>query len=114
ERAHRGQREQPAFEVGELEGGCPHDPERPRGDRAPAAPAPGDPVGEQEQVVRPRRDRADEREPGQPEQLVHGPQWTTAGRARSCTILTMEWIRAWKPVVAGVHEVFHAHFEEYA
>jgi AraC-like DNA-binding protein len=25
-----------------------------------------------------------------------------------------EWVRAWKPVVAGVHEVFHAHFVDYA
>jgi AraC-like DNA-binding protein len=25
-----------------------------------------------------------------------------------------EWIRAWKPVVAGVDEVFHAHFVDYA
>lgn len=25
-----------------------------------------------------------------------------------------EWVRAWKPVVAGVHEVFHAQFVDYA
>jgi AraC-like DNA-binding protein len=25
-----------------------------------------------------------------------------------------EWVRAWKPVVAGVHEVFHARFVDYA
>jgi AraC-like DNA-binding protein len=25
-----------------------------------------------------------------------------------------EWVRAWKPAVAGVHEVFHAHFVDYA
>jgi AraC-like DNA-binding protein len=25
-----------------------------------------------------------------------------------------EWVRAWKPVVAGVHEVFHARFVEHA
>ena len=25
-----------------------------------------------------------------------------------------EWVRAWKPVVEGVHEVFHAHFVDYA
>ena len=25
-----------------------------------------------------------------------------------------EWVRAWKPVVAGVREVFHAHFVDYA
>jgi AraC-like DNA-binding protein len=25
-----------------------------------------------------------------------------------------EWVRAWKPVVAGVYEVFHAHFVDYA
>jgi AraC-like DNA-binding protein len=25
-----------------------------------------------------------------------------------------EWVRAWKPVVAGVQEVFHAHFVDYA
>jgi AraC-like DNA-binding protein len=26
----------------------------------------------------------------------------------------LEWVRAWKPVVAGVHEVFHARFVDYA
>jgi AraC-like DNA-binding protein len=25
-----------------------------------------------------------------------------------------EWVRAWKPVVAGVHEIFHARFVDYA
>jgi AraC-like DNA-binding protein len=25
-----------------------------------------------------------------------------------------EWVRAWKPVVAGIHEVFHARFVDYA
>jgi AraC-like DNA-binding protein len=25
-----------------------------------------------------------------------------------------EWVRAWKPVIAGVHEVFHARFVDYA
>ena len=25
-----------------------------------------------------------------------------------------EWVRAWKPAVPGVHEVFHAHFVDYA
>jgi hypothetical protein len=25
-----------------------------------------------------------------------------------------EWVRAWKPQVAGVHEVFHARFVDYA
>ena len=25
-----------------------------------------------------------------------------------------EWVRAWKPAVSGVHEVFHAHFVDYA
>jgi hypothetical protein len=25
-----------------------------------------------------------------------------------------EWVRAWKPMVAGVHEVFHARFVDYA
>jgi AraC-like DNA-binding protein len=56
--------------------------------------------------------------------MRHAWKWTTAGAARSCTILAMsqsgrqplgpEWVRAWKPVVAGVHEVFHAHFVDYA
>jgi AraC-like DNA-binding protein len=33
-----------------------------------------------------------------------------AGRRRS----EPEWVRAWKPAVPGVHEVFHAHFVDYA
>ena len=28
--------------------------------------------------------------------------------------MAAEWVRAWKPVVAGVHEVFHARFVDYA
>ena len=29
-------------------------------------------------------------------------------------LAALEWVRAWKPVVAGVREVFHAHFVDYA
>lgn len=29
-------------------------------------------------------------------------------------LVEREWVRAWKPVVAGVHEVFHARFVDYA
>jgi AraC-like DNA-binding protein len=56
--------------------------------------------------------------------MRHASQWTTAAMAGSCTIFAMssappqplgpEWVRAWKPVVAGVQEVFHAHFVDYA
>ena len=51
-------------------------------------------------------------------------QSTPAAGAGSCTIVAMsmdhrppagsEWVRAWKPVVAGVREVFHARFVDYA
>src|SRR5215218_6420355 len=51
-------------------------------------------------------------------------QSTPAAAAPSCTIFAMsaalrrladpEWVRAWRPVAAGVHEVFHARFVDYA
>src|SRR6266542_506706 len=101
----------------------------PRGP-AEAEPEPG---GQQQGVVRPRRDRDDEREADQPEQLGH-----LAGGAVGCAMPAVdpgrhgavlydpcmstpgrlpvgrEWVRAWKPVVGGVDEVFHARFVDYA
>ena len=44
------------------------------------------------------------------------PQLTTITRGASCTILlvpeisTGEWVRAWRPSVPGISEVFHARF----
>src|SRR6266545_2630896 len=35
---------------------------------------------------------------------------SSPGRLRS----QREWVRAWKPLVGGVHEVFHARFVDYA
>ena len=42
-----------------------------------------------------------------------------AGVRRSCTIVASwprhgEWVRAWKPAVPGIHEVFHARFVDHA
>jgi AraC-like DNA-binding protein len=34
--------------------------------------------------------------------------------SRSRPAFEREWVRAWRPVVAGVREVFHAHFVDYA
>jgi AraC-like DNA-binding protein len=47
---------------------------------------------------------------GRPGQVLYDPGMVPPGRGPA----TGEWVRAWKPVVAGVREVFHAHFVDYA
>ena len=42
--------------------------------------------------------------------VLYDPDMTPSRRQLSGP----EWVRAWKPVVAGVHEVFHARFVDYA
>jgi AraC-like DNA-binding protein len=42
--------------------------------------------------------------------VLYDPDMTPSRRQASGA----EWVRAWKPVVAGVHEVFHARFVDYA
>jgi AraC-like DNA-binding protein len=42
--------------------------------------------------------------------VLYDPDMTPSRRQPSGP----EWVRAWKPVVAGVHEVFHARFVDYA
>ena len=53
-------------------------------------------------------------------QLTHGRHAKTVGIGESCTILPMDTpvdgvsIRAWKPPVPGIREVFHARFTDHA
>jgi AraC-like DNA-binding protein len=42
--------------------------------------------------------------------VLYDPRMSLAPRQPSGP----EWVRAWKPVIAGVHEVFHARFVDYA
>jgi AraC-like DNA-binding protein len=45
-----------------------------------------------------------------PEPVLYDPRMSLSPRRPSGP----EWVRAWKPVVAGVREVFHARFVDYA
>ena len=48
-------------------------------------------------------------------EAVHAERPASARRAaRVLYVLNVEWVRAWRPAVPGIAEVFHAHFVEHA